>query len=299
MDKTKEVLKEIYEVIYQTIIAWMNDRISLHGAALAFYTIFSIAPLIIIIIVVSGWLFGEQAATGQLAETLEIIFGKELAETLQDFVLSAYQPASGLITTLISVGIIMFSSTTVIAQLKESMNNIWGVQVKPEKGGIIRFIINRFMSFGLILVFTAVLASSILLHAILGVLEPVLDPIIPGGVQIWSLANSGIFFINTTMLFAIIFKVLPDINVRWRDVMVGAVVTTLLFLLGRTLTSIYLLSGDLTTSVGAAGSFVVFLVWVYYNTLVILLGAEFTKVYSYRYGKVRAMKHAVLDDEMI
>lgn len=289
--------KEIYTLVRETAQAWIKDKISIHAAALAFYTTFSVAPLIIIMIAVTGFLFGEQAASGQLADYLESIFGKELAETLQNFVLSAYDPVSGLIATVISIGIIMFSSTTVIAQLKDSLNTIWGVEVKEEEGGIKRFVINRALSFALILIFTVIFIASIIIHAAFDILEPFLDPLIPGGVGVWSVINSSIFFVNTTLLFAIIFKMLPDINVRWRDVMVGAMVTTLLFLFGRYVTSLYLLSGDITSTIGAAGSFVVFLVWVYYNTLVIFLGAEFTKVYTKKFGEYEAMRFARLADD--
>ncbi len=286
-------LKEVGTVIGQTLSNWLSDRVPLHAAALAFYTIFSLAPFLLIIIALTGFFFGEQAAEGQLAEYMEQMMGEELSKEIEAFVASAYRPGSGIIASAIAVGVILFASTTVITQMKDSLNQIWNVETKSGQG-IKRFLIDRTLALALILIFTAFMIASIILEGVLGFLEPVLDPVIPYGVQFWSLINDIIMVIVTTSLFAIIFKMLPDIKIRWTDVWVGAIATTLMFLFGRYMITLYITGGMMATTYGAAGTFVIFLIWVYYNAMVVFLGAEFTKIYTNRYGsKIKPAEHAV------
>ncbi len=288
------VIKEIKTVLARTISSWLEDRIPLHAAALAFYTIFSLAPLLIIIIALSGFFFGQQAAEGQLVEYMEQLMGRELAEEIEAFVASAYEGPTGFIATAVAIGTILFASTTVITQMKDSLNQIWYVTARSGEGGIKRFLIDRGLALLLILIFTGFMIASMILEGVLSYLEPILDPVIPGGVRFWSLFNNVLMVVVTTSLFAIIYKMLPDIKIKWSDVWVGAIATTIFFLLGRYLIMVYLGTGALTTTYGAAGTFVIFLIWVYYNTLVIYLGAEFTKIYTNRYGsKVKPAEHAV------
>jgi membrane protein len=292
INKIRYILTEIWIVTRHTLSDWVNDKIPTYGAALAFYTIFSIAPLLIILVAVAGFIFGDAATTGQLEEYMSQLMGQELAGTIQNFVLDAYQPASGIIATLISLGLILFMATTIITQLKTTLNNIWNVTTKEEVSGFKRFVIDRIIALGLILILASLFMLSMVVDVVLFSLKSYLDPIIPGGVGIWSMLNSIFSFLVLVVLFAITFKMLPDIQIRWTDVLVGAVVTALLFLLGVWLISIYM--GMATTSTyGAAGSFVVFLIWVYYNAMVFFLGAEFTYIYTMRYGKrVKPSKHA-------
>ncbi|TVQ66324.1 MAG: YihY/virulence factor BrkB family protein [Balneolaceae bacterium] len=292
INKIRFILNEIWIVIRQTLSDWVKDNIPTYGAALAFYTIFSVAPLLIILVAVAGFVFGDAATTGQLEEYMSQLMGPELASALQDFVLDAYEPASGIIATVISLGLILFLATTIITQLKNTLNNIWNVTTKPEVSGFKRFIIDRFVALALILIFASLFILSMMMDLVLYALESFLDPIMPGGVGVWSTLNSIFSFLVLVVLFAVTFKMLPDIRIRWTDVIVGAVVTALLFLLGVWLISIYM--GMATTSTyGAAGSFVIFLIWVYYNAMVFFLGAEFTYIYTMRYGsRVKPAKHA-------
>ncbi len=292
INKIRYIFSEIWIVIRQTLRDWVKDNIPTYGAALAFYTIFSIAPLLIILVAVAGFIFGDAATTGQLEEYMSQLMGQELAGTIQNFVLSAYQPASGIIATVISLGLILFMATTIITQLKTTLNNIWNVATKDEVSGVKRFIIDRFIALALILIFASLFVVSMLIDVVLYSLKSYLDPIMPGGVGIWTTLNTLFSFLVLVVLFAVTFKMLPDIQIRWTDVLVGAVVTSLLFLLGVWLISIYM--GMATTSTyGAAGSFVVFLIWVYYNAMVFFLGAEFTYIYTMRYGsRVKPAKHA-------
>ncbi|MDI6400854.1 YihY/virulence factor BrkB family protein [Balneolaceae bacterium ANBcel3] len=279
-------------VIRDTLRDWVDDNIPTYGAALAFYTIFSIAPLLIILVAVAGFIFGESATAGQLEEYMSQIMGAEIARTLQSLVVDAYRPRSGIIATSISLGIILFTSTTIITQLKESLNNIWNVTVKKEVSGFKRFIINRILALALILIFASMFILSMVMEVMLKTLASYLDPVIPGGVEIWTMLNSVFSFVVLIMLFSIIFKMLPDIKVRWSDVFVGAVATALLVTLGLQLISIYM-SMATNSTYGAAGSFVVFIVWVYYNAMVFFLGAEFTYIYTMRYGsRVIPAEHA-------
>jgi membrane protein len=290
--KIRYILTEIWIVIRHTLSDWVKDNIPTYGAALAFYTIFSIAPLLIILVAVAGYFFGDAATTGQLEEYMSQLMGQELAQTIQGFVLDAYKPASGIIATVISLGLILFMATTIVTQLKNTLNNIWNVATREEVSGFKRFIIDRFIALALILIFASLFMVSMVMDVILIYLESYLDPIIPGGVKIWSTLNTVFSFLVLVILFAITFKLLPDVQIRWSDVAVGAVVTALLFLLGVRLISFYM--GMATTSTyGAAGSFVVFLIWVYYNAMVFFLGAEFTYIYTMRYGsRVKPSKHA-------
>lgn len=285
--------RETGVVIRQTLADWVEDNIPTYGAALAFYTIFSVAPLLIILVAIAGFVFGESASTGQLEEYMAQVMGADLAHTLQNFVLSAYRPASGIIATAISLGFILFLSTTIITQLKDTLNNIWNVTIKSEESSIKRFFINRVIALVLIMIFASMFVLSMLMELILGIVKSFMDPMLPGNLEIWSTLNSVFSLLVLTILFAVVFKMLPDIRIRWRDVLVGAIVTALLFLLGRYLIGIYM--GMATTSTyGAAGSFVVFLIWVYYNAMVFFLGAEFTYIYTNRYGsKVEPAPHAV------
>lgn len=287
------IIKEIGTVIGQTLSNWLSDRVPLHAAALAFYTIFSLAPLLLIIIALTGIFFGEQAAEGQLAEYMEQMMGDELAQEIESFVASAYHPTSGLLATSIAIGVILFASTTVITQLKDSLNQIWNVTARSGQG-LKRFLIDRGLALCLVLIFTGFMIASLILEGLLGYLEPVLDPIVPMSVQFWSMLNNVLMLVVTTTLFAIIYKMLPDIRIKWSDVWVGAVATALMFLLGQYIITLYIGTGAMMTTYGAAGMFVIFLIWVYYNAMVVFLGAEFTKIYTNRYGsKIRPADHAV------
>ena len=291
-ERVRFVFKEIGIVIRDTLANWLKDQIPTYGAALAFYTIFSIAPLLIILVAIAGFVFGDAATTGQLEEYMAQLMGSELAGTIQNFVLDAYKPASGIIATVISLGLILFMATTIITQLKSSLNIIWNVSTRSEVSGFKRFIIDRFLALALILIFASLFILTMMIDLVIYYLESYLDQLVPGGLGVWATLNTVISFLVLSVLFAITFKMLPDVHIRWSDVAVGAVVTALLFLLGVQLIRVYM--GMATTSTyGAAGSFVVFLIWVYYNAMVFFLGAEFTYIYTMRYGsKVKPAKHA-------
>lgn len=289
----KRIWYEIKTVAILTINKWAADNIALHSAGVAFYTIFSLAPMVIIIIGLAGFFFGEQAMEGQLADAMENVMDRDMAETIQSFVASARVEQTGLLQSMIGLAILLFASTTVIAQLKDSLNTIWEVQLKEEQSFIKRFVIDRVFSLLVVIIFASFLMTSVILDAIFAFMEPALDPIIPGGIEFWSFINSVLFVVVITGLFTVVFKLLPDVYIPWRDIMIGAFATTILFILGRLAIQWYMSGGTVETTYGAAGSFVIFLIWLYYNIMVVFLGAEFTKVYATRYGsKVKPARYA-------
>lgn len=279
-----KVITEIKILAVSTVQEWLKDNMMLHAAGLAFYTIFSLAPLLVLIIALTGFFFGEQAAAGQISYYMEEFVGAELAKAVEGIVANVSQGGrEGITATVLSTGILLFAATTVLTQLKESLNIVWNVDPSLRQP-VKMFFINRLLGVLLILIFAAALVTTFILSTIISFITPLLDDFIPGGLGFYSFLNSLSFLLISTLLFTLIYKLLPDVNVQWRDVVVGAFVTSLLFLLGRFVVSMYLNNAATTSTYGAAGSFVIFLIWVYYNVMVIFMGAEFTQVFAKRYG---------------
>jgi len=288
------ITEKALSVVVNTFKNWVNDEIPLHGAALAFYTIFSLAPLLLIVVALSGVFFGESAATGQLAAFLDELIGPEAANFIESIVANADNPFSGIIASVVGVGTILFTSTTVIAQLKSSLNTIWNVETR-EGQTVKQFVISRFTALLIVLILASVLVATLTLDAVIAIIGVNLEELLPNAIGIISWANYSIFVVTTIFLFATIFKMLPDIKLSWSDALVGATVTTLLFLLGRFLITKYLGAGNIGSTYGAAGTFVVFLIWIYYNSMTVFLGAEFTHQYTITFGNGFGVpKHARL-----
>lgn len=286
------ILKGIKDLIVATFKNWVDDDIPLHGAALAFYTIFSLAPLLIIIIALSAVFFGEQAAAGQISVFLDELIGEGAANFVESIISSANQPFSNLIATIIGVGTIVFTSTTVITQLKSSLNIIWKVETK-EGESIKQFLISRFTALVLVLIIAVVLISTLLIDATFEIIGNRVNDITHFDLELIQYVNYLLFIASTVVLFSVIFKMLPDIKIAWIDAIIGAIATTLLFVLGRFLITYYLGMNNLATAYGAAGTFVIILVWIYYNSMVVFLGAEFTHQYTIRFGRgISLPKHA-------
>lgn len=286
------ILKGIKDLIVATFRNWVDDDIPLHGAALAFYTIFSLAPLLIILIALSAVFFGEQAAAGQISVFLDELIGEGAANFVESIISSANQPFSNLIATIVGVGTIVFTSTTVITQLKSSLNIIWKVETK-EGESVKQFLISRFTSLVLVLIIAIVLISTLLIDATFEIIGNRVNDITHFDLELIQYVNYLLFIASTVVLFSIIFKMLPDIKIAWIDAIIGAIATTLLFVLGRFLITYYLGVNNLATAYGAAGTFVIILVWIYYNSMVVFLGAEFTHQYTIRFGRgVSLPKHA-------
>jgi membrane protein len=282
----------IKDLIVATFVNWVDDDIPLHGAALAFYTIFSLAPLVIIVIATVAFFFGEQAAAGQLEAFLNQLIGQEAASFIQNMIKSASTSTSSFLATAFGVGTIAFTSTTVITQLKSSLNIIWNVETR-EGQSIRQFVISRFTALLLVFIVALILISSLIVDTVLAVIREQVEGLFPDLILLVSWGNYVVFVLATILLFTTVFKMLPDIRIRWIDALVGAFVTTILFMIGRFFIGMYIGQASLSTTYGAAGTFVVLLIWIYYNSMTIFLGAEFTHQYTIRYGGgVQLPKHA-------
>nr|WP_155707432.1 YihY/virulence factor BrkB family protein [Gloeocapsopsis dulcis] len=267
----------------ETIAEWNKDKVARIAAALAYYTIFSLAPLLIIVIAITGSVFGEDAARNEIVAQIEGLVGRDGAEFIQTAIENASQPAEGTFASVISIAVLLFGATGLFAELQDALNTVWEVKPKPEQG-LLNVIRNRFLSFAMILGIGFLLLVSLVLSAgLAGVVNffsnwlPFLGPFL-------QLLSFIFGFLVTTFLFAAIYKILPDVKITWGDVWIGAIITSFLFSIGRFLLGQYLGNNSFGSIYGAAGSLVVVLAWVFYASQILLLGAEFTQVYARRFG---------------
>lgn len=281
-------------LVQETIKEWNEDKASRLAAALAYYTVFSIAPLTIIAIAIAGAVFGEEAARGQIVGQLQGLIGREGAEVIQATIENASQPNSGgLIASILNIVLLLFGASGVFGQLQESMNTVWEVAPKPGLG-IKGFIRTRFLSFSMVLGIGFLLLVSLLVSAGLAGLGNLMENALPGFSLIWQLLNMVLSFGLITLLFAMIYKILPDVKIAWSDVWIGAAITSLLFVIGKFLIGLYLGNASVGSAYGAAGSLVVVLIWVYYSAQILFFGAEFTQVYAQRFGsQIRPDRYAI------
>ncbi|HEX5397463.1 MAG TPA: YihY/virulence factor BrkB family protein, partial [Verrucomicrobiae bacterium] len=278
-----KALRSSYALIKQTVTEWMDLGVSRMGAALAFYTLFAVTPLFVITLAMAGLWFGEEAARRELFGQISGLVGSEGGEAIQALVSAARKPTTGAWATVIAVGTLFVGATGVFVQLQDSLNSIWGVRRKSGQG-LRNFINDRLLSFALIVGIGFLLLVSLILSAGLAALGNFLTGVLPAQETLWQWINFGGSFGVITLLFAIIFKVLPDVKIAWRDVWIGAVLTALLFNLGKYLLGLYLGRSSVSSAYGAAGSLVIVLLWVYYSAQILFFGAKFTQIYSNRYG---------------
>jgi membrane protein len=276
--------KEVFSLLKTTFFEWLDDQAPMLGAALAYYTVFSLAPLLIIAIGMAGLVFGAEAAQGQIFEQLRGLLGDAGGKAMEELVQSASaEPKTGVVATVIGFVTLLFGASGVFGQLQASLNIIWGVQPKPGRGilGIIR---DRILSFGFILVVGFLLLVSLLLTAAIAFVGKQFGAMVPGMEALIQILNSILSLAVITLLFGMMFKILPDANIAWRDVWIGAFITALLFTLGKFALGFYLGRSGVASSYGAAGSLIVLLLWVYYSSQIVFFGAEFTQVYANRFG---------------
>lgn len=277
--------KRLWKLTKESVTAWLDDDAPRMGAAVAFYTVFSLAPLLIIVIAIAGAVFGQEAARGEIMAQLDGLIGSTGAKAIEAMIEGAQNKKVGLVATLLGMGTLIVAATTVFAELKTSLDQIWHVPTESKKGiwGLIR---TRLLSFSLILALGFLLLVSLIFSAALNALAKYWGNLISETILLEGV-NFSISFISITVLFAIIYKFLPNTKIAWRDVWIGALITALLFSIGKLLIGLYLGHSSISSSFGAAGSLVVLLLWVYYSTQIFLLGAEFTKVYAHCYGSCR------------
>ncbi|HAA28000.1 MAG TPA: ribonuclease BN [Cyanobacteria bacterium UBA8553] len=279
-------IRTIWLLLKVTFTQWRQDQASLMAAALAYYTVFSLAPLLIIVIAIAGSIFGEQAAKGELVAQIQGVIGKDGAQLIQTAIENASQldPSQGPIPTVLNIGVLFFGASVIFAQLQKSLNKIWEVQPKPGNN-IKHFLRKRLLSFSMVLVIAFLLLVSLVISTLLVILGNYLRDLIPGFTYLWQFLNFLISFGIVTLLFAMIFKILPDATIAWKDVWMGAAITAILFDIGKSLLGFYLGHNSFASAYGAAGSLVIILTWVFYSAQILFLGAEFTQVYVRKLGK--------------
>lgn len=262
---------------------WVEDKAPMLGAALAYYMAFSMAPLLIIGIGIAGLAFGEKAAQGQVFEQMRGLLGDQGGAAVQTMVQSASKPSQGILATVIGAITLLLGASGVFGQLQTSLNAIWKMKPKPGRG-IWGVISDRFLSFGMVLVVGFLLLVSLVLTAALAAAGAWLGNVIPGMEALGHIANFVVSFTVISLLFAMMFKLLPDAKMAWGDVWLGASLTALFFTIGKFALGLYLGKSAIASTHGAVGSLLVLLVWVYYAAQILFFGAEFTQVYANRFG---------------
>ena len=276
-------LKVMWKLLSATYTKWTEDHAQGLGAALAFYAVFSLAPLLLIVIAIAGLVFGQEAAQGQIIGQIQGLVGEDSAKAIQSMIEEARKPAAGIIATVLAIVMLLLGATGVFAQLQEALNTIWRVEEKPG-GGIWKIIKDRFISLMAVLGTGFLLLISLVISAGLSAVGKTLEHFLPVPGFLLQIINFFVSFAIVTLLFAMIYKLLPDISIQWDDVWIGAIITSLLFTIGKFLIGVYLGKSDVGIAYGAAGSLVVILIWVYYASQIFLFGAEFTAVYAHSRG---------------
>jgi membrane protein len=277
----------IINLFKKTFQEWRDDAAPRLAASLAYYTTFSLAPLLILIIAIAGLVGGQQAAQNQTMAEVQSLLGTEGRQFVQGMIESASRPTTGVTATVIGAVTLLFGALGVFGELQNSLNTIWEVKPKPAKNlldGIKRFVIKRLLSFTMVLGIGFLLLASLVVSAMLSALGQYIGTRLPLADFWLQLLNFLISFLVITLLFGMIFKFLPEIKIAWKDVWLGAAVTSALFTLGKFLIGLYLGRSRVGTTFGAAGSLAILLIWIYYSAQILFFGAEFTQVYANKYG---------------
>ena len=272
---------------------WSNDKAPRLGASLSYYTIFSMAPVLLLVIAVAGMVLGTQAAQGKIVEQLSGLLGADAAKAIQTMLEKSSGHKGGIVATVVGFVTLIVGATGVMIELQDALNTVWKVVAKPGRGikGIIR---DRLLSFGIVLGFGFLLLVSLVLSAAVAVIDSWIGGFMPARVVLGYVLSYGLSLGLVAFVLAAIFKILPDVKISWRDVWIGALVTSVLFHLGKFGISLYIGKASVASSFGAAGSLAVLLVWIYYSSQIVLFGAEFTRVYANEYGT-----HVVANDNAI
>lgn len=280
-------LTPFWSLLKQIATQWLDDYVPSMGAALAFYTLFSLAPLLLIVISVAGLVFGEEAARGQITVQLGSLMGERGASAVQDLLTSVAKPAEGAFATALGLVLLFIGATTVFGELQDALDRIWRVPARARSGGWFALVRSRLLSFGMILAIGFLLMVSLVVSTALATAGRWLEPVFGGWYVVAMVINSVGSFALVAAMFALIYKVMPRARVQWRDVWIGALFTAILFNLGKWLIGVYVGRSSVISGFGAAGSLVVVLTWVYYSAQIFLIGAEFTWVYANTYGSRR------------
>ncbi|WP_316813773.1 YihY/virulence factor BrkB family protein [Pedobacter heparinus] len=284
VEHEKITFKGIWKVVKETFTGFSEHKVTKLSGSLAYYTVFSMAPLLVVIISLCGLFLGKEAAQGEIYHQLAGFMGKETALQLQEIVSKAAIGDKDRIAFIVGIVTLLIGATTVFADIQESINTIWGLKPKPKRGWL-KMLQNRFLSFSVIVSLGFILLVSLAITTILDGFSTRLQARFSDvSVVLFYILNQLLTLVLISLIFAVIFKVLPDAIIKWRDVLSGAVVTAILFMLGKFAISIYIGQSDVGSTYGAAGSLVILLLWTYYSSIILYLGAEFTKAYAVAYG---------------
>jgi membrane protein len=279
--------------------AWWDDDCTRLGASLSFYTLFAIAPVLLVATSIAGLVFGAEAVRGEIVGQLDHLVGREGALAVQSLLEGAAHRPAGVVATLIGSITLLLASTGAFLELQVAFNTIWRVKPSPA-GHVYAFVMNRVRSFGLVVAIGFLLLVSLIVTAALSALNAWLFNLAPANALLWNVVNTLASIVVTTGLFALLFRFLPDVRLRWRDVTTGALVTAVLFTVGQQVIGLYLGRSAIATMYGAAGSMMILLLWVYYSCQILLFGAEFTRVWAARHGvKVKPELFAVKDPDAV
>ncbi|MEM8524568.1 MAG: YihY/virulence factor BrkB family protein [Bacteroidota bacterium] len=281
--KKQGFLKRIFSFVQELFTEFGQDNAVTLAAALSYYTVFSIAPLLVIVLAVTSFFLGAEAVQGQLYEQLGGLLGKETAIQLQEVVKNAYVSGQSVFATIISVGALLFSATAVVGQLKSAINTAWNIKEDPQKSGVLAYIKNRLLSLTFILGLGFIFLVSLGLNSVAAFFSDEIIKLFPfldrGLTVVMPLVVSGVI---TLTLFSLLFKYLPDAIIKWKDVFAGAVFTTILFIAGKYLIGFYIGNSNATSTFGGAGALASMMLWVYYSAMILILGAEFIQVWARR-----------------
>lgn len=282
--RTKLTFKGIWEVLKKAFSGFSDDKVTKLSASLAYYTVFSIGPMIIVIIYVAGLIYGREAVQGTIFGQIKGLVGASAAVQIQDMIKSAALNTEGNFAFIIGIVTLVIGATGVFAEIQDSINQIWNLKPKPKKGWV-KMLKDRLLSFSVIISLGFILLVSLLVNGVLEILMDRLQARFPNiTVVVVYIVNLAITFLVISTLFGVIFKVLPDAIIKWKDVVTGSMVTAVLFMLGKFAITYYIGKSNVGGTYGAAGSLVVLLLWVYYSSVILYFGAEFTKAYAAKYG---------------
>jgi membrane protein len=276
---------DLWTVLKGALAGWWSDNVPRMGAALAYYTLFSLAPILVVAIAIAGLAFGAEAVRGEIVGQIKGLVGVEGAMAVQAMLEGAARPSSSIPATVIGVITFFLGATGAFLELQTDLDTIWRVKPKESKSFFRSLLEQRLISFGLVLGFAFLLLTSLIVSAALAAVHTYMGNAFPGVAVLWEGLNVIVSLAVITVLFAMIYKVLPDVKLGWRDVVVGAFVTAGLFTIGKSLIGLYIGTSAFSSTYGAAGSVIVVLVWVYYSAQIILLGAEFTREYVKKFGR--------------
>ncbi|GGH17734.1 MULTISPECIES: YihY/virulence factor BrkB family protein [Pedobacter] len=284
MAKNKITLKGIWTILKASFAGFTDHKVTKLSGSLAYYTVFSMAPLLVVIISLCGIFLGREIAEGQVYAQLESFLGKESATSLQQLIKNAYLDGKSTIALIIGIFTLLLGATTVFGDIQDSINMIWGLKPKPKRGWV-KMLQNRFLSFSVIISLGFVLLVSLAITSVLDAFSNRLQVrFAEVSVIVFYIMNQVVTLAVISLIFGVIFKVLPDAIIKWRDVIAGAIVTALLFMIGKFAISVYIGQSNVGGTYGAAGSLVVVLLWTYYSSIILYFGAEFTKAYAVAFG---------------